>query len=239
MNSNSQEFWFPGSWLGGISLILAPPLLLAGVLLRIQVHFFFPEQLEAYEVHPLLMKWSYQLFLGGNILLWPGIMALVHHIGQSKSALATWGGVMVIFGLFARTFHAGVDHLAFQLVEIHSVEMAVSTVRKSYGAFHVALMFNLFILLGWIVLALGAYLSGTLDIFRSIALAMMSLLMLGVLKGSSIVSVVATTGLCIALVPFGLKVLQKTYQPTFGTVVRWISYIIALFILLYFLAQAG
>src|SRR5690554_2819781 len=134
MNTDDIGFWFPGRWIGGASLVLAPILLLAGVLLRLRFHFFFPEQLEAYEAHPLLMTWSYQLFLAGNILLWPGILTLVRQIDLSRPIWAIWGGMMVVFGLFARTFHGGVDHLAFQLVKIHDWELANQTIAGSYGA---------------------------------------------------------------------------------------------------------
>lgn len=34
------DFWFPGRWIGGLSLILGPLLLLTAALLRIQFHFF-------------------------------------------------------------------------------------------------------------------------------------------------------------------------------------------------------
>ncbi|WP_230474397.1 hypothetical protein [Calidifontibacillus erzurumensis] len=37
----NTTFWFPGRWIGGLSLIIGPLLLLAAALLRIQFHFFF------------------------------------------------------------------------------------------------------------------------------------------------------------------------------------------------------
>ena len=239
MNTDKQDFWFPGRWIGGFSLILAPLLLLAGVLLRLNFHFFFPQQLEAYEAHPHLMTWSYQLFLTGNILLWPGILTLVRQIGLSEANWARWGGMMVMFGLFARTFHGGVDHLAFQFVRIHDLELADHVIAGSYGAFHVASMFTLFILLGWIVLAVGAYLSGTMNLFQCMSLATMSLLMIGVLKGSSWTSVVATAGLCIAFVPFGIKVLISGNPPAAKNVVQAIVGVLGFVALLYFFGQAG
>src|SRR5690606_23183054 len=150
MNTDNTGFWFPGRWIGGFSLILAPLLLLAGVLLRLRFHFFFPEQLKAYQSNTFLMTWSYQLFLAGNIFLWPGILTLVRQIGLSKPTWANWGGIMVLFGLFARTFHAGADHRAFQWVSIHDWELATQTIADSYGAFHVVSLLTLFILLGWV-----------------------------------------------------------------------------------------
>src|SRR3954451_5475333 len=49
----------PGRWLGAASLIVGPLLLLTGILLRIQFHFFFPQQLAAYHDHPPLITAAY------------------------------------------------------------------------------------------------------------------------------------------------------------------------------------
>lgn len=235
----SEGFWFPGRWIGGASLIIAPLALLTGVLLRIQYHFFFPQQLEAFERHPILITTSYNFFVAGNIFLWPAIMTLARYIGVKKEQWALWGGSFVIFGLFARSFHAGVDHFAFQLVRLHGLDMATKTVADSYGAFHILSTLNGAILVGWVVLAIGAYLSGTLGLFRSIALACMSAMMLGVLKGSSIVSVIATLGLCIAFLPFGFRVLKDGPNKSRKTIAGWLLLITALIVCLFFLGQAG
>jgi len=239
MNTDNDNIWFPGRWIGGFSLVLAPLLLLAGVLLRLRFHFFFPEQLRAYEAHSSLMTWSYQLFLAGNVLLWPGILTLVRQIGLSKPIWANWGGLMVMFGLFARTFHAGVDHLGFQVVRIHDSELAKDTLADSYGAFHVVSFLAVFILLGWFTLAAGAYLSRTLGLFSSISLATMSFLMIGVLKGSSWTSVLATSGLCIALLPLGIRVLSSGNSPATRKALQAIFMVLATGALMYFFGQAG
>jgi hypothetical protein len=236
---SDQDFWFPGRWIGGISMIVAPLVLLIGVLLRIQFHFFFPQQLEAFEQHPTLMSVAYNFFVAGNILLWPAIITLARYIGFRKGQWALWGGSLVIFGLFARTFHAGVDYFAFQLVYLQGLELATKTVGDSYGGFHIISTLNGAILLGWIALAIGAYLSGTLGLVRSIAFACMSALMLGVLKGSSVVSVIATVGLCVALIPLGFQVLKDGPVLSYKTIGSWILIVTAVVTLLFFLGQAG
>lgn len=234
-----QNFWFPGRWIGGVSLILAPLVLLTGVLLRIRFHFFFPEQLTAFRDHPALMTASYNCFVAGNILLWPAIITLAEWIGRKRSQLALWGGSLAVLGLFARTFHGGVDHLAFQLVRLQGLETATSTVADAYGAFSIVATLNGAIMAGWVLLGLGAYLSGTFGLFRSIALGSMSLLMLGVLKGSSWVSVIATAGLCAAFLPFGISVLKSGPTPRFKAIARWTLIVLAITALLYFFGQAG
>lgn len=237
--SSSTAFWFPGRWIGGTALIAGPTMLLTGVLLRLDFHFFFPQQLAAYEVHPDRIFWSYSLFLAGNIILWPAILTVARLIGATKPAWALWGGAMVIFGLFARTFHAGIDHMAFQLVRVQNLELANKVVADAYGAFHIISILALPILCGWIVLAIGAWLSGTLGLLRSICLALMSALMIGVLKGSTITSVVATSGLCIALVPLGIRVLKEGPIPHYRKVILSIGIAIVFLAICVFIGQAG
>lgn len=234
-----KNFWFPGRWVGGISLCVAPVIFLTGILLRIQFHFFFPQQLLAFSNHSTLIVASYNCFVIGNILLWPAIITLATIIGRTKPQLALWGGCFVIFGLFARTFHAGIDHLAFQLVLVQGLDTAQKAVADAYGGFNIIATLNGTILTGWCILAAGAYLSGTLSLAPSIALAAMSLLMMGVLKGSSWVSVIAAAGLCVALVPLGIKVLRDGPIPAYKTIITRTILIIAVIAALYFLGQQG
>lgn len=230
---------FPGRWLGGISLVLAPALLLAGELLKFRFDYFFPEQLRAYQSHPTLMFTAYSLFLAGNILLWPAIVTLANLIGRTKPVWAVWGGSLVLFGLFARTFHSGINHLAFQLVSILSLPKATETVAQSYSAFHIVSTLSGAILFGWAVLAVGAWLSGTLRPAGVVALAMTSALMIGVLKGGTIMSVIATSCLCIALVPLGVRVLAHGSMPPARLFWGWLIFSSAVIGLFFFLGQAG
>ncbi|MBS1806397.1 MAG: hypothetical protein JST28_23885 [Acidobacteria bacterium] len=189
-------------------------MLLTGVLLRVRFHFFFPQQLAAYHDHPRLMAAAYSCFLAGNILLWPAVLTAGNMIGKRRPGWATWGTAFVMFGLFARTFHAGADFLAFQVAKNLGVESATRVIAASYGAFHIVSALNATILLGWILLAIGAYLSKTMGLARSAALALMSALMMGVLKGSSFISVIAASGLCAAFVPLGITLLRTPPSPS-------------------------
>jgi hypothetical protein len=220
-------------------MILGPLLLLAGVLLRMQFHFFFPQQLAAFQENPHLIAASYGCFLAGNIAMWPAIATLARLIGLAKPGWALWGGSLAMFGLFARTFHGGVDHLAFQLVRLQGLELATKTVADSYGAFHVVSGLNATVLFGWIVLAAGAYFAGTLGLLRSIALGLMAALMTGVLKGSSAMSLVCVAGLCSALVPLGITVLREPPIPGAPIFAGWFALLIGFVALLFYIGQLG
>jgi hypothetical protein len=232
-------FCFPGRWLGATSMLLGPTLLLTGVLLRIRVHFFFPQQLAAFAEHPALMTASYSFFLAGNILMWPAIVTLANLVGTTRPGWATWGGSLVVFGLFARTFHAGADHLAFQIVRVEDPSFAAKIVSSSYGAFHVVSSLNATILFGWIVLAIGAYLSGTLGLLRSIALGVMAGLMMGVLKGSSWMSVLCVVCLCVAVIPTGVQVLRAPPTPSRRRLLAWCGLLALLVAGLFVVGQLG
>ncbi|GLX00781.1 hypothetical protein [Microtetraspora sp. NBRC 16547] len=211
----TTSFDFPGRRVEGVALVLGPVSMLTGVLLRADYNGFFPAQLAAFAESPGRMTTSYSAFAIGNVLLWPAVIALVRRIWPASPRLALWGGVMVLLGLFARTFHAGVNHLTFQLVDDQGMEQAWKAVADSYyGAFHVFQSLSVAVFFGWIVLAVGAWRSNALGIARSVALASMSALPIGVLKGTGPMSIVTTLGLCVALVPLGVRVLRDGPAPS-------------------------
>ncbi|MGI5170493.1 hypothetical protein ACQEU3_39710 [Spirillospora sp. CA-253888] len=191
------------------------------MLLRVRFHFFFPDQLAAYHQHPTLVTVSYSCFAAGTVALCPGVIALATRIGSTRPSVAAFGGTLALVGLFARTFHAGVDHLAFQLVDTQTRTAATTAVADSYQAFHIFQYAAFAIMLGWIVLATGAWRSGLLGPARCLALALTALLPLGVLKGTTPLSIIATAGLCTALTPLGLKILLDGPRPTRRSVVRF------------------
>jgi hypothetical protein len=218
-----RAFTFPGPWLGGASLIAGPLLLLTGTLLRIGVPFFFPQQIAAYQRQPALIGTAYALFLAGTIALWPGVAAVAGRVGAARPGWAMWGGSLVMFGLFARAFHYGANTFAFSLVDSAGADGAT----RAVGAYYrypewVVSSLTAAVMLGWIVLAIGCFLSRTLRLLPAIALALTSGLMIGVLKGSSWASVVQVAGLAVAFVPLGAAFLRDAERPPRRTLVRTI-----------------
>jgi hypothetical protein len=220
VHDHRAETRFPGRWVEGAGLVLGPVLLLSGLLLRMGFGDSFQDQLAAFDAQPGRMTVSYSLFAAGNVLMWPAVIALTRRIAVHQPRWALWGGALAILGLFARAFHAGVSHLGFRLVEMQGLDSATATVAGSYGAFHVFHYANVAILSGWIVLAVGAFRSGALGAegveraVRCVALGLMAALPLGVLKGTGPMSILATLGLCVALLPFGISVLREGPSPT-------------------------
>ncbi|GGN18622.1 hypothetical protein GCM10011609_69610 [Lentzea pudingi] len=205
---------FPNGWVGGAALIAGPVLLLAGTLLRSPFHFFFPDQLKAAAEHPGLVQAAYTAFLAGNVVMWAAVAYLAQRIGVRSPGWAAWGGVLVTVGLFARTFHAGVDQAAFSASRHLGVTQATELVARGYGDLHLFSFLSFTIMFGWYVLAIGAYRGEVLGKVRAVALATMGLLPLGVLKGTEMLSIVGTVGLCIALVPLGIRAVRAQRRPT-------------------------
>ncbi|SCL70312.1 hypothetical protein GA0070606_5357 [Micromonospora citrea] len=229
-HTTAQTFTFPGPWLGGTSLIVGPILLLTGTLVRLGVPFFFPHQLAAYQRQPALIGAAYAIFLAGVIALWPGVVAVATRIGETRPGWALWGGSLVMFGLFARTFHYGVNTFAFSLVNSAGLDNATRAVEAYYGYREwVVTSLSLSLVSGWVVLAVGCFLSRTLRLLPAIALALMSGLMVGVLKGSTWASVVEVTGLVVAFVPLGVSLLRAADRPSSRTL-RRVSPLLLLFI---------
>jgi len=220
-HTTAQTFTFPGPWLGGISLIVGPCLLLTGTLVRLGVPFFFPHQLAEYQQQPALIGAAYAVFLAGVIALWPGIIAVATRIGETRPGWALWGGSLVMFGLFARTFHYGINTFTFSLVDSAGLDNATRAVGAYYGHREwVVTSLSLSLVFGWIVLAIGCFLSRTLRLLPAVALALMSGLMIGVLKGSTWTSVVEVAGLVVAFVPLGVSFLRTADRPSSRTLRR-------------------
>jgi hypothetical protein len=205
---------FPNGWVAGAALVLGPVLLLTGTVLRSPYHFFFPDQLKAAADHPALMAAAYTAFLAGHVVMWPAVAEVARRIAPARPVWAAWGGVLVTVGLFARTFHAGVDQAAFSAVRHRGAEEATRLVADGYGDLHLFSYLSFTIVFGWCVLAVGAYLGGVLGPVRALALASTGLLPLGVLKGTELLSVVGTAGLCVALVPLGIRTLREQPRPS-------------------------
>ncbi|SEQ22700.1 hypothetical protein [Piscibacillus halophilus] len=237
----NHDFWFPGRCVGGFSLILGPVFLFIGQLLRIDYDFFFTSQLAAFQEEPTRMAILYGFVNAGLICLWPGILTLVRLIGVKCPRLALWGGILTMLGLFSRMYHAGVDNLSYWLVQFQGLDIATKAVGDSYAynyqGFYVISTVLFSVMVGWFVLAVGAYRSGTLNLFYSILLGLMGIHYSGVLKGTTWSSMAIITGLCIALIPLGFKVLKDGPMPSLQTVIKWVVILALLGGIFFFIGQ--
>ncbi|MFB4317798.1 hypothetical protein [Actinomadura sp. 21ATH] len=201
--------------LGGVAMLISPLLLLVGESIRIQARrlvpdgpstgFDYPGQLAAYQNHPALMTASYVIFALGWFALWPAFLSLAALIGRTRPWWGLLGGASAFTGLIALAFYEGINHLAFQLVDQQGLTTATAFVDDAYASPNLAYALTAAYNLGWIVLAIGAYLSRTLGPWQSLCLAPMALHATGVLKAGEPHGIAFILALVIAFIPLGLS----------------------------------
>jgi hypothetical protein len=199
---------FPGSWVGAVSLIISPVLFLLGEALRSGAAYPFPDQLSFYADHKGLMSASYGISALSLMLMWPGVLAVAHLIGQSRPGWAVAGGTLAMTGLLVNTFHEGMNLMAFRMVDELGTGTATGAVAGSYADPYLVYPLVFVDNLGWIVLAVGAYLSRTLGWLRSFGLLIMCAHVSGLLKGTTALGVFYDIGLCAAFIPLGISLLR-------------------------------
>jgi hypothetical protein len=222
--------WFPGRVIGGLALVAGPAVWCAGLLLRALAFrtagftpaqlaafdrqpFAAPAELAAYEANPALVTAGYALFVAGALLWWPAIATLARIVAARSPTLAYSGGALMIFGLFARAYFAGVDQTAFQLTELLGLEQTTRMVMESYvdisyGPWWIPVTASAGQYAGALLLGIGAYRSATFGLSRTLLFIWPWALWGGVLKAADFRDVISTGALCLILVPLGIRVLR-------------------------------
>ncbi|MFF5650364.1 hypothetical protein ACFY8N_18260 [Streptomyces collinus] len=248
------QAWFPGRIIGGAALVLGPVVWSAGLFLRYLTRdsgtltpgrfgefgedFAASSQLAAYVHSPGLVTAGYACFAAGALLLWPAFATLARIVAARCPGLAVWGGTLVILGLFARLYFAGVDQAAFQLAETRGLDEAVEIVATtytdiSYGPWRIPVSASACQYVGMVLLAIGAFRSGTFGSGRCLLFLWSGTLWGGVLKASQLFDGVVSNGvLCLVFVPLGIQVLRDAVpelRAGSGSVqscrpIRWLSW---------------
>ncbi|MDI5975717.1 hypothetical protein [Amycolatopsis magusensis] len=225
-----RNAWFPGRVIGGAALVLGPLVWWAGLLLRyLALHsgaftaeqlaefarqpFAVPSQLAAYLANPALVTAGYACFAAGALLLWPAFVTLARVVAARAPVLARWGGTLVVLGLFGRLYFAGVDQTAFHLAASQGLDRANEFVAAnyagiSYGPWRVGVTASACQYLGMLLLAIGAFRSGTFGLGRCLVLLWAGTLWGGVLKAVHLADLFEYGALCLVLVPLGVRVLR-------------------------------
>jgi hypothetical protein len=204
---------FPGVWVSAASLIISPALFLSGEALRSGADYPFSDQLSFYADHRGLMSISYGTSALSLMLMWPGVLAVAHLVGRTRPGWSIAGGTLAITGLLVNAFHEGMNLMAFRMVAELGTETATGAVAASYADPYLVYPMVFVDNLGWIVLAVGAYLSRTLGWLRSLGLLIMCAHASGLLKGATAIGLFLDVGLCAAFIPLGISLLRHRRQP--------------------------
>jgi hypothetical protein len=140
------------------------------------------------------------------------VLAVAHLIGHTRPGWSVAGGTLAITGLLVNTFHEGMNLMAFRMVDELGTDVATSAVAGSYADAYLVYPLVFVDNLGWIVLAVGAYLSRTLGWLRSLGLFIMCAHVSGLLKGATTLGVFYDIGLCAAFIPLGISLLLHRMQ---------------------------
>ncbi|TYK53288.1 hypothetical protein [Actinomadura decatromicini] len=230
MTEEKSDTWFPGPVIGGLALIVGPVVWLTGMLLRYLASHsvtLTPEQervagdtfaaggqLAAYNHDPTFVTASYAMFVAGALLLWPAICTLAQITATRSPHLARWGGILIIMGLFARLYYAGVDQSAFELARTQDWEHTTRTVLDryvglSYGPWRIPVTAAFCHYVGVLLMTIAAFRSRTFGLVRSLLFLAAGVVFMGVLKESTVLDVVVSSGLCLVLVPLGVRTLRR------------------------------
>ncbi|WP_283136488.1 hypothetical protein [Rhizohabitans arisaemae] len=225
-----RNAWFPGRFIGGAALVLAPVVWFAGLLLRYlaletagftpaQTEWFdrqpfaAPGQLAAYAQNPGLVTAGYACFAAGAVLMCLAVVTLTRVVAARSPRLALVGGALIVAGLFSRLYWAGVDHTAFQLVDRLGLAQATGVVMDlyveiSYGPWRVPISVAFGLYIGALALGVAAFRAGVFGTGRLVLFLWSGTLWTGVLKESTLDGVVSSGLLCLVLVPLGVKLLR-------------------------------
>lgn len=214
--------------ISGLSLILAPLLWTAGLLIQWlararagltlselgdldEATFAAPMLLEVHARQPGLSTAGSTLLLLGILLMVPAAFALSRQAAARAPWSATLGCVLLTVGLMARMFYLGVDATALNVVERLGAETASSLILDGYGElayafWRVPVIASAGTILGSLLLAFALFQSERWGLLRCLLFLPAGWLGIGVLKEHE--PGVGGFALTIALLPCGFALLR-------------------------------
>lgn len=239
--------WFPGPVIGGAALIAGPALWCLGLLLRyLPAHsdlltderwadlrdrpFAAPMELALYQASPGFVRAGFAVFMLGALALALAYPALARLAAAASPRLAWWGASLVLLGLFARLYWAGVEQAAFVMTRQDGADATAGFVlgsypELSYGPWRIVVWCSALHYLGIVLLVLAAYRSQVLGAVRCGALLWAGAIWGGVLKEAHLLDVLSAAAACVALTPLGLLLLRtRSAEPAQGRPaagIRW------------------
>src|SRR4051794_13336275 len=145
----------------------------------------------------------------GTVLAAVAVAGLAAMIARHRPRIGRAGGTLALLGLFGPAFFLGVYFAAAQMNSIPARAAAGQALDDTQSTFHVINLAGPCLVVGLILLAVGAYRAGVLGRAQSIGLAVAAIAPVGFISGILPIAVVAWLGLSVALVPLGLRLLTS------------------------------
>lgn len=210
-STSRPESRFPGDVITGICMIVGPVILVITSVLAIGIyHAAGIDYVRGMAAHHTRAAAEFDLFIAGWMFLIFALIGLANRITAVRPWLGRAAGIVSIVGLFGPVFFNGVYFGGFQLTGpsrqtaagylIDHAQIIPSNVINISGPA---------LVIGFILLALGAAKAGVLGRPRAVALGLSCVMSAGFISGYMIIAVVAFLGMALALVPLGVSLLRS------------------------------
>ncbi len=201
---------FPGDRLAGICMVTAPLLLTTGAALFIGIYEGGARnQLAAFEANNTRALAAVNIALAGVILTAFAVAGVAALVTRQRPGLGRAGGALTIVGLFGPAFFLGIDNVGIHLARLTDRNGAVAVFEQASATPNIANVAGPALVVGFVLLAVGAAKTGVLPLARSWALGATALAPIGLISGFVVISVVAWLALAVALVPLGVGLLRR------------------------------
>lgn len=207
--TNKELYTFPGNAMTGVCMIAGPILAVVSSASAIGAyHSGGADFARAMTAHPLRAAINMNVDVVAIVLLFFAVMGLAQAIAAVRPRLGRAGGIFTLLGLFGPIFYPGVYFGAFQLATSGNQAAAATVIDRSHVSPTVVHLAAPALVIGFILLAIGAAKGGVLSRPRAWALGVTCLIPAGFISGYIVISALAFAGAVVALVPLGIGILR-------------------------------
>jgi hypothetical protein len=192
-------------------MIAGPLLAIVALALSIGAYKFKgADMMAAMAAHHVRGWFALNLAVVAMIIILVAVIALAHRITAVKPAWGRWGGIVAIIGLMGPIFFLGIDWGSYQLTD--PAYQAAGAHLIDHANIIPSTLMNISVpcvVLGWILLGIGAYKAGLLPKTRAICLGLTCLLAPGLAAAIVPLGIAAMVFLAVAIVPLGIELLRQ------------------------------
>jgi hypothetical protein len=202
---------FPGPWLTGATMVVAPLLALLGTIVGIPTyHARGTDFVAGMTDHPHLFDLAIQSAQASMVLMILAIAGLSAMITRTRPGLGRWAGALTIIGLCGPISFESTYWAAWHITDTDAHRAAAAQLIDDAQVIPRTIM-NLSgpaLVVGFLLLAVAAAKAGVLDRARAVCLGLTVLIPVGFVSGHLVIATVGFAGTAVALVPLGVRLLR-------------------------------
>ena len=214
--SSLSDTGFPGRTVTGLCMVAGPILAIVGLALSIGVYKFKgADMMAAMADHHVRGWFAINISVVSMIVILVAVIGLAQLISTRKPAWGRWSGLIAVAGLMGPIFFEGIFWGSYQLTGASYQAAGAHLIDHANVIPSTLMNFSVpCVILGWILLGVGAYKAGLLSKPRAVCLGLTCLLAPGLAAAIVPLGIAAMVLLGIAVVPLGLDLLR---QPALAT----------------------